>query len=432
MITSRTKTQLIFFVIITLIGVSYVGARYARLNRLFYDTSYSVAAHFTQSGGIFAGAEVTYRGVNVGQVSSLKLTNQGVDVILAINNGESKIPAKTLAQVGNKSAVGEQYVDLQPQTDQGPYLKQGSQIANADTSVPVSTTEILTNLDNLVQSVPQADLRTVVAESGAAFKDAGPSLGQIIDTSTSFIQAAEANFDTTTALIRDGRVVLQTQVDKGSDIRSFTRDLALFSGTVAANDANLRGLIDNGSATANELRTFLEQNRVNLGSLINNLVTTGEVTVQHLKGIRQILVIYPYIVAGGFTVAAKGPDGKYDAQFGLILQQDSPVCTKGYDQSQVRPPQDTSEKPMNTQAGCTGGASSNPRGAEKAPNGRTGTDYRSPVATYDSQTRKVTWAGDPAAKSTSPTIAYDGGAAQLFGADSWKWMLLQPSMANQE
>ena len=84
----------------------------------------------------------------------------------------------------------------------------------------MSTTEILTNLDNLLESVPQADLRTVVAESGAAFHDAGPSLGQIIDTSSSFIDAAEANFDTTTALIRDSRTVLQTQVDKGSDIRA--------------------------------------------------------------------------------------------------------------------------------------------------------------------------------------------------------------------
>ena len=32
-----------------------------------------------------------------------------------------------------------------------------------------------------------------------------------------------------------------------------------------------------------------------------------------------------------------------------------------------------------------------------------------------------------------PRVAYDGGAAQLFGEDSWKWMLLQPSLAdNQE
>jgi phospholipid/cholesterol/gamma-HCH transport system substrate-binding protein len=427
MITARTKKQLIAFVILTLVGVTFVGARYARLDRLFYDSAYTVSAHFDQSGGIFSGAEVTYRGVKIGSVENMKLTDEGVDVLLSIEKSSEKIPADSLALVGNKSAVGEQYVELQPKTDDGPYLKDGSEIDTPDTAVPVSTTEILTNLSELVESVPQADLRTVVAESGAAFKDSGPSIGQIIDTSTSFIETANQNFDVTTALIRDSRVVLQTQADKGSAIRSFARDLALFSGTVADNDRYLRSLIDNGSATANELRTFLEQNRVNLGQLINNLVTTNEVVVKHLKGIRQLLVIYPYVVAGGFTVAKKNREGKYDAQFGLILQQDSPTCNAGYDPGERRDPQDTKDLPMDTDAGCTDG-SKNHRGAEKGPSGRTGTAYRSPVATYDARTGTTTWAD----QDTSAKIAYDGGAAKLFGEDSWKWMLLQPSLADKQ
>ena len=330
MITSRTKKQLIAFVILTLVGVTFVGARYARLDRLFYDSAYTVTAHYSESGGIFQGAEVTYRGVGIGSVESMKLTDKGVDVLLSIDKSSEQIPAESVALVGNKSAVGEQYVELQPQTDDGPYLKDGSEIDTPETEVPVSTTEILTNLSNLVRSVPQADLRTVVAESGAAFKDTGPDIGQIIDTQSSFIETANDNFDVTTALIRDSRVVLQTQVDKGSAIRSFTRDLALFSGTVADNDKYVRSLIDNGSATANQLRTFLEQNRVNLGQLINNLVTTNEIVVKHLPGIRQVLVIYPYVVAGGFTVAKKNDKGRYDAQFGLILNSNPPVCEAGY------------------------------------------------------------------------------------------------------
>ena len=82
---------------------------------------------------------------------------------------------------------------------------------------------------------------------------------------------------------------------------------------------------------------------------------------------------------------------------------------------------------MDMKAGCTD-RSQNLRGAEKAPNGRAGTGYRPPVATYDERTGKVSW-GAPA---PGPRIAYDGGAAQLFGADSWKWMLLQPSMADDQ
>jgi hypothetical protein len=81
-----------------------------------------VTAQFKQSGGIFTGAEVSYRGVRVGVVSDMRLTRDGVDVILSIENSSRPIPADTVAQVANKSAVGEQYVDMQPRTDRAPSL----------------------------------------------------------------------------------------------------------------------------------------------------------------------------------------------------------------------------------------------------------------------------------------------------------------------
>ena len=422
MITARTKKQLLVFVLITLVGISYVGARYARLDRLFYDSSYEVHAQFAQSGGIFTGAEVTYRGVRVGQVSEMRLTRDGVDVVLGVDKGQDRIPADTLALVGNKSAVGEQYVDLEPRVDKGPYLKDGSRIATADTAVPKSTTQVLTSVDGFVNSVPQDDLRTVVSELGAGFRGRGADLGQLIDSSDAFIEAANENFEVSAALIRDSNTVLRTQSEKGSAIRSFAKDLALFSGVVADNDASLRALIDNGSATANELRTFLEENQVDLGGLINNLVTTGEVVVKHLPGIRQILVLYPYEVANGYTVVARNSEG-YDARFGFIMNPDPAVCDKGYDPKEWRSPTDGSNRPMDMDAHCAEAASkTNARGAQNAP--RTGAAYRAPVATYDLQTGRTTWTD----QSSSPSVAYDGGAARLYGEDSWKSLLLLPVM----
>ncbi|MGO4256164.1 MCE family protein [Marmoricola sp. RAF53] len=426
MITSRTKKQLLVFVFITLVGVSFVGARYARLDRLVYDSSYQVNAHFKQSGGIFTGAAVTYRGVGVGQVTDMELTDDGVNVVLSIDKGQDEIPADTIALVGNKSAVGEQYVDLEPRTDKAPYLKDGSVIAPNDTAVPVSTTEILTNLDGLVQSVPQDQLRTTVSELGAAFKDTGDDLGTIIDTSNDFIAAANDNFDVTTALIKDGNTVLRTQADKGSAIRAFSQDLALFSGVLADNDTSLRSLIENGSATATELRTFLERNKVDLGGLINNLVTTGEVVVKHLAGVRQILVLYPYMVAGGYTVAAKNPDG-YNARFGLVLTQSPATCAKGYNVSERRTPLATGDKAMDMNAQCTDPSKNVvPRGSKYAP--RTGTAYRTgtgqPVATYDLGTGEATWTD----QSSRANVVYDGGAARLYGENAWQSLLLRPAM----
>ena len=106
----------------------------------------------------------------------------------------------------------------------------------------------------LVNSVPKQDLRTVVSEFGAAFKDGGDDLTRLIESQTSFIETANDNFELTKTLIRESNVVLGTQLDKASAIRSFARDLALLSDTLVASDADFRKVITNGSATATQLR----------------------------------------------------------------------------------------------------------------------------------------------------------------------------------
>ncbi len=423
MITRRTKVQLLVFAIITLLGVSFVGARYARLDRVFYDDTYTVVAKFPDSGGIFAGAEVDYRGVKVGQVHSLVLSDSGVDVHLDIEKGYDRIPADALAVVANRSAVGEQFVDLQPQSDQSPYLEQDSTIAPEHTEIPISTRTLLTNLSNTVESVDKDALSTTVHELGLAFGGTGKDLQQIIDTGNAFIKDANDNFDTTTALIRDGNTVLKGQAASARYIKSFARDLSLFSGTLAANDPALRRVIDRGSETANQLRTFLEQNKVDLGELINELVITGDIVVKHLDGVRQVLVLYPYVVEGGFTVVSKSPDtGLYDAHFGMITTHDPPVCHHGYESTNQRPPQDGSNKPMNVNARCAEpAAASNPRGAQHAP--RAGANYRAPVlASYDPDTRKLHWGSKVPGGLDNPGSV----APSDLGKESWTWLFLQP------
>ena len=156
-------------------------------------------------------------------------------------------------------------------------------------------------------------------------------------------------------------------------------------------------MIENGSATANELRTFLDENKVDLGQLINNLVTTGQVTGKHLAGTEMILTVYPYVVAGGYTVVAKDSTTHlYDAHFGMILQQNPAVCEKGYlPPSQRRDPNtQRGNAPMNTGVRCAEPASkSSARGAQNTPR-RAGPAYRAPViGTYDQGTHTVKLTG---------------------------------------
>jgi phospholipid/cholesterol/gamma-HCH transport system substrate-binding protein len=432
-ISRRTKIQLMIFVVITLVGCTFVGARYAHLDRAFYDSNYSVTAQFPDSGGIFAGGEVTYRGVGIGKVSKLELTDEGVDVVLDIDNAYDEIPAETLAVVGNRSAVGEQYVELQPQRDDGPFLHDGSVIKKDDTSIPIATDTLLTHLSDTVESVDKESLKTTVDELGAAFGGTGEDLQRIIDTGNSFIATANDNFDVTTALIKDSNTVLHGQIDSESAIRNFSSQLTAFSDVLAGADPDLRTLIDTGGVAATQLRTFLEQNQVELGDLINNLVTTGDVVVKHLDGIKQLLVIYPYVVEGGFTVVSKSSDtGLYDAHFGLIITN-NPICHQGYEGTDTRPPQDGSNRPMNENARCTEPPSqSNARGAQNIPQRAAASYTGAPVvAAYDPETGKLTWGSS--SKNGAAGLESSGSVAPpTLGEESWKWLFLQPLTAGQE
>ena len=425
MITRRTKVQLVIFVIITLLGCTYVGARYARLDRVFFDDHYTVVAHYQDSGGIFAGAEVSYRGVTVGEVKKLEVTDEGVDVLLAIDNEWDDIPSDTEAVVGNRSAVGEQYVELQPRTADGPFLRDGSEIAREDTTTPIPTSKLLEDISTTTSSVDRESLKKVVTEMGLAFDGTGDDLGQIIDTSNSFIQTANDNFEMTTDLIHESNTVLRTQLDSASSIRSFTRDLAKFSGTLAASDPDLRKVIDTGSVSANELRRFIEDNEVDLSSLINNLVTTGEVVVKHLDGVEQILVLYPYVVEGGFSVVSYDKEDKnYNAHFGMVMT-DHALCHRGYEGTNRREPDNGETWQMKVKTRCSEPPSqSNARGSQNAPRAPAG--YRAPVAGYyDPQTQKFTWASGFSGLSTPDSVA-PTSEARAHGEEAWKWLLLQP------
>ena len=119
--------------------------------------------------------------------SKLQLTDDGVDVYLDIDKSYDTIPADTLAVVGNRSAVGEQYVELQPQTDNGPYLRRLEDRAGR-TPDPDRRPRLLTHLDRhrrVGRPGRAEDHRR--PSSGEAFNGTGQDLQRIIDTGNSFI-----------------------------------------------------------------------------------------------------------------------------------------------------------------------------------------------------------------------------------------------------
>ncbi len=446
MITRQTKLQLLVFAIVALLGVTYAGGKYAGLGRLVpgYDQGYLVKAEFVDSGGIFKGAEVTQRGVPIGKVEDLNLSPTGVVASLRLRPGTT-VSTPVKAFVGNRSAVGEQYIDLQPQSDGGAALTGGDSIPQSMTGIPIQPTQLLVNLDKLVRSIDTDDVTVTLNELGKAFDGAGDSLQVLIDAGDQLTAAATANLPQTLALIRDSKPVLDTQRDVAGSFQSYNTSLAQLTAQLRKSDPDFRALFKNGTDSARTVTSLLEANRANLPVLLDNLVFAAQVQKVRIPALRQILVTYPNVVAGGFTVTP----GDGTAHFGFVDNSAAPPCPSsdpGYAPTKKRDPSDVTPRQSRLTAYCSQRSPSptDVRGAANAPRaeglppypqdqnapankaslfgGLTGTDgYSTGLADYNPTTGSAI-----SAKGEQFSIGSGMGLKALFGASSWQWLLMDP------
>ena len=354
------KFQLIAFIVVAVVGIVYVGGKYVRLDNLLGFGQYSVNAQFADSGGIFTNAEVTYRGVPVGTVGALSLTSDGIDVELLLNDGGPEIPSSARAIVANRSAIGEQYVDLQPTSDEGPYLVDGSQIATADTQTPVPVEDVLASTDQLVRTVPLENLTTVVQELGAAFDGKGEDLQILVDSLGTLSQTGDEALPQTLALIRDSRTVLDTQSQQSSAIRQFSADLNSVTAQLRSSDPDIRRLINTGTAASDQIGALIAEGGDSLTTDLANINSVTELAAPRTLALKPLLIFLPALAAGAGTLVP----GDGTIHQGLLLETNNPPpCTQGYEGSQAildeekakNPNFDLTEEnyPLNLQANCT-------------------------------------------------------------------------------
>ncbi|WP_329250612.1 MCE family protein [Actinoallomurus sp. NBC_01490] len=342
------KIQLLVFAVITALTMAYTLVNIIGIGQGVLDLRYRVYVNLTDSGGIFSGAEVTYRGVTVGRVGPLRLTKDGVRVELRIDRGK-KVPANGVqAYVLNRSGVGEQYVDLRP-AGNGPSLKDGSVIPVSHTHLPVQTYELLRNVDALVRTVNPQDLGTVIDELDKGLSGTGPDLQSLLDSNKRILEALNASYPETIQLLNNGRTVLDTQVDEGPTFRQFSHDLASLTGELKHDDGTVRSVLNTTPGTLDQGNDLFERIQPTLPTLLANGSVIGQVLTSRSTQLRQMLVMYPLIVGGAFTVAP----GDGTVHFGMELNLNAPpVCTKGYENTRVRYPQDTRPASVNPKASC--------------------------------------------------------------------------------
>lgn len=368
MITRQVLAKLVAFVVVAVVATGVLLVRYVGWDPTRSD--YRVTVALSDASGLFEGSEVTYRGVQVGEVTDLAVTDTGTDATLRIDGDAPAMPTDVSVRVANRSAIGEQYLDLRgpdaaddrtqqagttSSTDRasgtsgGDVLSDGDRLdATDDAVLPPAFDSVLRSGRDFVASVPEDSLRVVVDESYLAARGVGPEVAQIVDTSLEWVRTAEGSFRETVTLIENAGTVLDTQVASGDAIAAFSGDLALIAETLRSSDGDLRTLFETVTPAAAQIQQLVAEVGQPLGVLMGNLVTPAQVFGVNAPAVQDLVERLPDAVTTGWVVTDGG-----SLQLSLVPNFANPLpCTSGYEGTQRRSGLDTSTSGLDTDAGC--------------------------------------------------------------------------------
>jgi phospholipid/cholesterol/gamma-HCH transport system substrate-binding protein len=327
-------TQLAILAMITAVAFVVMAVGYMRLpNVLFGIGHYRVTAQLPQAGGLYERANVTYLGTEVGKVEDVHLTERGVDADLSLRSDIS-IPSDVDVEVHSTSAAGEQYLELLPRPGSSAPLKAGDVIAVTRATVPPDINSLLDATNRGLQAIPGDNLKTVVDESYLAFGGLGPEISRFVKGSTSLAIDARQNLDELTNVIDNVGPLLDSQSDTSDSVQAWAAHLASITRQLNDNDTGVRGVLQDGSGAAAEVRQLFERLQPTLPVVLANLASIAPVLVTYRADLEQMLVLVPMGVQAmqGTTVANQNTKTDYPGaylSFNTNLNL-PPSCTTGY------------------------------------------------------------------------------------------------------
>ncbi len=342
MLTRFVRIQLIIFAIASVIGVGVMSVQYLQVQSFFGIGRINVTLELPNTGGLYRFSNVTYRGVEVGEVTGVELTKDAVRATMSLNTSP-KIPADLDAYVRSVSAVGEQYVDLRPRTNSGPYLHDGSEIRAGEQAIPQPVGPMLDQLNALVGTIPKEKLNSLLDELFLGFNGAEFDLQSLLDSAAKLSGDLNPVGDQARILVEDTGPLLDSQVQSVDAIGIWTRSLASVTDQLVVNDPQVRTILQTGPGFAQEVSGLLDQLKLTVPVLLANLITVGQLAVTYNPGLEQALVLLPLVIGGlQFAQANRNASGLGLGSFRLSGISDPPPCTIGFlPPSAWRPPYDT-------------------------------------------------------------------------------------------
>lgn len=213
--------------------IAYVGITVQGGGELPFKDYTTVTAQFDDLGTLKPAQKVTQNGVRVGEITDIEIVGDNAEVTMRLD-GRHDVYKDATARIGNESALGKKYIDLDPGTEAaGPLGK---------TPIPPSRTGSATSLDDVFapfEADARQGLQTVLGEVGGGFVGHSNDLNDLLGRAP--------------MMLDDAQVVLETLSDPDTNLDDTILTARALAGQFDGQSQRLAALLDDSATTLEAL-----------------------------------------------------------------------------------------------------------------------------------------------------------------------------------
>ncbi|MFE3753943.1 MlaD family protein [Nocardia tengchongensis] len=296
-------------VLILLVGASYLAISVMRVNPL--RETYTVTVNLDRSGGLQAGNDVTLRGYRVGKVNDITLIDNGAAIAATAEiDKKYSIPADTVVAVGALSGAGEQYIDFRPNTEQGPFLHNGSlvQFDPAKVKTPTPVWSVLDNASALIAQVDPDKFSVILTELDTALSGGPDQLRSLIDAISIATNGLDNLLPQTTNLLKNLQVISGTTALAQPDLGTLTRNSSVLFNQFNDANAELQKILEQAPGQMQALGAVLDKTADPMTSLATNFAAITKAAQLRAPALR---ALFPSMVIGTSAMGVPAHDGEF-------------------------------------------------------------------------------------------------------------------------
>jgi phospholipid/cholesterol/gamma-HCH transport system substrate-binding protein len=300
--------------------------------------TYPINVVYSSAPGLFTGAAVDVLGVKVGTVTDVQNVGDTVHVTLAVNQG-THIPSTAFASLVAAQLLGSPDVDLNPGYTGGPYLASGATIPEQRTAVPVSTDEVLKELQHTLNALNPNAVGDLVTNLATDLDGQGGNLNKLIASAAGTVQLLAEKGDDLGQLNGTLGQLTGTLDTDTSNIEQLVEQYDTVSTTIAQHSGQLNDAITQLAGASTGLVNLLVPNLQPLEADVGTVTTASRTLDRNLAAVDEILQNGNNLFQGAERAydptynwldlniqAAPGVSGAYIA--GLIRDRLAGVCRR--------------------------------------------------------------------------------------------------------